>query len=140
MSRKAFFALLVLGALAGPGAAQTAEQNHAGHGAMADSEVAAPGAGVGDEAGADYAAAMERMHGPMMEGIANPDPDVAFVLGMIPHHQGAIDMAQIVLKHGKDPFTRHLAQEVITAQEQEIGQMRDWLAARGITVPDAAAQ
>ncbi len=47
MSRKAFFALLVLGALAGPGAAQTAEQNHAGHGAMADSEVAAPGAGSG---------------------------------------------------------------------------------------------
>ena len=47
-------------------------------------------------------AAMDRMHGPMMQGIANADPDAAFVLGMIPHHQGAIDMAEIVLKFGKD--------------------------------------
>ena len=79
--------------------------------------------------------AMDRMHGPMMDGVANADPDVAFVLGMIPHHQGAIDMAKIVLEYGKDDFTRKLAQEVIAAQETEIPAMRDWLKQRGIAEP-----
>src|SRR5262249_14705030 len=63
-------------------------------------------------AGLAYRAAMDRMHGPMMQGIANADPDTAFVLGMIPHHQGAIDMAEIVLKFGKDPRNQHFAREI----------------------------
>ena len=66
-----------------------------------------------------YVAAMNEMHGPMMEGVMAGDPDVAFVRGMIPHHQGAIDMAKIVLEYGKDDFTRKLAQEVIAAQDTE---------------------
>ncbi len=49
-----------------------------------------------------YLAAMDKMHGPMMEGARASNPDVAFVRGMIPHHQGAIDMARIVLQYGKD--------------------------------------
>ena len=67
----------------------------------------------------------------MMEGMAYPDPDAAFVLGMIPHHQGAIDMAEIVLKYGKDPETRKLAEEIIKAQQSEIAKMKAWLAKRG---------
>ena len=67
------------------------------------------------------------MHGPMMQGIDNADPDAAFVLGMIPHHQGAIDMAEIVLKFGKDAQNQHLAREIIPAQRREIGEMREWL-------------
>jgi hypothetical protein len=84
---------------------------------------------------AAYGAAMDRMHGPMMQGIANADPDAAFVLGMIPHHQGAIDMAEIVLKFGKDPRNQHFAREIINTQTREIGEMQQWLKQKNIPQP-----
>ena len=70
-----------------------------------------------------------------MKGIANPDPDAAFVLGMIPHHQGAIDMAEVVLKFGRDPHNHHLAREIIDAQKREIAAMREWLKQKGLPQP-----
>ncbi|WP_026784396.1 CopM family metallochaperone [Pleomorphomonas koreensis] len=84
---------------------------------------------------AAYRAAMDRMHGPMMSGIADPDPDVAFVRGMIPHHQGAIDMAETVLKFGQDPQNQHFAREIIDTQAREIAEMRAWLRQRGLADP-----
>ena len=53
---------------------------------------------------------------------------VEFVRGMIPHHQGAIDMAKVVIANGKDPEIRKLAEGVVKAQEAEIKEMQDWLA------------
>jgi hypothetical protein len=79
---------------------------------------------------AEYQAAMDTMHAPMMEGFQDPNPDVAFVRSMIPHHQGAIDMARIQLKYGTDPEYRALAQHIINEQEQEILQMERWLETR----------
>lgn len=76
-----------------------------------------------------FRAANVTMHKDMDIRFTN-DADVDFVRGMIPHHQGAIDMAKIVLEHGKDEQTRRLAMDIIRDQEREIEQMRAWLEAR----------
>ena len=118
----------------GGGAPPRLEGSAAGH--AAHSGHAAPSAGnAAGSASAAYRQAMERMHGPMMQGIAHADPDVAFVLGMIPHHQGAVDMAEIQLRHGADGANRKLAEEIIAAQKHEIAEMREWLRQRNVPQP-----
>lgn len=82
-----------------------------------------------NEATEAFEKANAKMHEGMMAALTG-DPDVDFMQGMIPHHQGAIDMAEIVLKYGKDPETRKLAEEIIKAQTTEIAFMREWLAKR----------
>ncbi|WP_458790962.1 DUF305 domain-containing protein [Yoonia sp. MH D7] len=52
----------------------------------------------------------------------------AFACAMIAHHQGAIEMAQVLLDHGDDPEMVELAQEIMDAQVDEIEVMTNWLA------------
>lgn len=94
-------------------------QSHQGH-AQPSSTSAAPSTRAFEEANA-------KMHRDMAIRFSG-DADVDFVRGMIPHHQGAIDMAEIALRFGKDEWVRKLAQEVIAAQTKEIAEMREWLA------------
>jgi uncharacterized protein (DUF305 family) len=69
---------------------------------------------------------MQRMNRDMMAVPQTGDPDQDFVAMMIPHHQGAIDMAKAELATGKDPEMRKLAEDIVKAQETEIMQMRAW--------------
>ncbi|WP_211644349.1 DUF305 domain-containing protein [Loktanella sp. SALINAS62] len=85
---------------------------------------------------AAYARSMMGMHDEMMAGLRHEDPDVAFVLGMIPHHQGAIDMARIQLAAGSDPENMDLARHIIAEQQAELAAMRAWLRERGVDTPD----
>ncbi len=111
-----------------------------GHGAMQGSEGGAMGSmidmmGMG---GMDLEAMPEHVQENMRrmmismpamhEGMMLEDADVAFACGMIAHHQGAIDMAEVLLAHGDDPQMRALAEEIIAAQVGEIEKMTTWLA------------
>ena len=93
---------------------------------MSDLDICArPASGVGAEASflAENVAAMKKM---MSDMAVKPtgDVDADFVAMMVPHHQGAIDMALAVLRHGRNPQIRRLAQEIIVTQQQEIAVMR----------------
>ncbi|SCY40518.1 CopM family metallochaperone [Paracoccus tibetensis] len=127
------------------GAAHDTQMDHgAGHGS---GHGAGQGTGHGVDHGAGAAAGMPDTAGrpehvqenmarmavtmpAMHEGMMHDDPDIAFACGMIAHHQGAIDMAEVLLEHGSDPRMRALAEEIITAQVAEIEEMTTWLAER----------
>lgn len=83
-----------------------------------------------NESQKEYVRANAEMHVGM--GIIDEDPDIAFMQGMVPHHQGAVDMAKIVLKYGTDREARALAETIIESQNKEIAQMNAWLKKRGV--------
>jgi uncharacterized protein (DUF305 family) len=59
--------------------------------------------------------------------LANEDPfDKAFIDNMIPHHRSAIAMAEVAVKESEDPEIREIANDIVSAQEREIGQMKQW--------------
>ncbi|AQH05228.1 DUF305 domain-containing protein (plasmid) [Burkholderia sp. KK1] len=67
---------------------------------------------------------MQQMQAPPYTGDADKD----FVAHMIPHHQGAVDVAEVELKYGKDPELKKLAKNIIKAQKEEIAFMQRWQA------------
>ena len=89
------------------------------------------GAGTAEltEAQAAYKAANDTMHAGMAD--IPEDADVAFMQGMLAHHEGAVAMSEVALKYAKDATARDLAARVIAAQKEEIAEMQAWLKARG---------
>lgn len=78
-------------------------------------------------AGMAFMEGMEKMNEDMNAAMTG-DPDRDFVTMMIPHHQGAIDMAKVQLEYGKDGELHKLSGDIVKAQESEIAMMKDWLA------------
>ncbi|WP_439572597.1 CopM family metallochaperone [Phreatobacter sp.] len=114
----------------GPRVAQ-ASPGHGAHGNHGrHTGQAAPVAGRESPAVAAFRAANARMHRDMDIAFTG-HADADFVRGMIPHHQGAIDMARVVLEHGRDEQVRKWAADIIREQEREIAEMRDWLRRNG---------
>jgi uncharacterized protein (DUF305 family) len=71
---------------------------------------------------------MTKMQHDMASAPITGDADKDFVSMMIPHHQGAVEMAKLELQYGKDPEIRKLASAIIAAQNEELDQMKKWLA------------
>jgi len=84
---------------------------------------------------AALAQSMTAMHSAMHDVSLVGKPDADFALMMIPHHQGAIEMAKVELQFGADPNLRRLAQEIIVTQQSEIDVMK--LALRNYPLPSA---
>lgn len=74
--------------------------------------------------------AMTRMHTEMMRAPRAGDADADFVAMMIPHHQGAVNMAKALLLYTKDPALRNLALQIVTEQQNEIKLMDAWRQSR----------
>jgi hypothetical protein len=105
-----------------------------GHGGMGHGGMGHGGMGHGaSHANGDQgpsSLAFQAINAKMHEGMDitfTGDTDADFVRGMIPHHQGAIDMAKTAIAFGKDPAVKKLAEEIVKAQEGEIALMQEWL-------------
>ena len=112
---------ITLSAIAISNYAQANEQPHQAHMNMQMS--------TGSAMQQELMQGMSQMHQDMMAAAQYKDPDVAFAAGMLPHHIGAVKMAEVELKYGKDPEMRKLAEDIINAQQAEIEQMQKWLKA-----------
>lgn len=100
-------------------------QGNMGQGGMMMDHSAHGGANAGPSTKA-FEDANARMHKDMAITFSG-NADVDFARGMIPHHQGAIDMAKIELQYGKDPELKKLAEDIIKTQESEIAFLKAWL-------------
>jgi uncharacterized protein (DUF305 family) len=119
MPRRPVLPALVLAAgLFAAGAATHSVLAQGGHGAHGAAPRAEEPAST-----REYRAANARMHR-AMDIRYTGDADRDFLAGMIPHHEGAVEMARIVPRHGRDAELRALSEAIIREQEREIAQMR----------------
>lgn len=115
--KKAAVLVTTLGLMALSVQAQT--MDHSNHGTQAGHDMSSPSTQA-------FMDANMKMHADMAIPFTG-DADIDFIRGMIPHHEGAVDMARIVLEHGKDAEVSKLAESIIAAQESEIAWMKAWL-------------
>lgn len=85
-----------------------------------------------------YTDGLKEMYEQMLTGINHPDPDIAFASSLIPHHKGAMAMAQVEFKYGNDDKARAFADSVITSQQSEIALLKDYLAHQAASHPPAS--
>ncbi|MFC3107551.1 DUF305 domain-containing protein [Undibacterium arcticum] len=130
-------AALLMGATVAPVGAQEMHHHHVAESKKSPqsfiASTAKPFSALMDDAMAVMDDGMKRAP---MNGVAEHD----FVTMMIPHHQGAVDMAKALLLYNKDPELQNLAQGILTEQQNEIKLMQAWLGryqARQANVPDA---
>jgi uncharacterized protein (DUF305 family) len=109
---------LLIAACGGQGETAPAEEPH--HAAMEQNNPAQQA----------FADANQRMHAAMSE--IPEDADEAFMRGMLAHHRGAVEMAEVELEYGRDEQARDLAQRILNAQSEEIAEMEAWLSAKGL--------
>ena len=124
---KKLMTFITLSAIAISNYAQANEQPHQAHMNMQMS--------TGSAMQQELMQGMNQMNQDMMAAAQYKDPDVAFAAGMLPHHIGAVKMAEVELKYGKDPEMRKLAEDIINAQQAEIEQMQKWLKAHNKKAP-----
>ena len=110
--------LLSLGLICGTVFAQ--HQHHDARGGDSPDRYGAIFSRFASEMDAGMDKMMRDMHAPGYSGNADAD----FLTMMIPHHEGAVEMARLVLIHGRDPLTRKLAEEIIASQVVEIEGMK----------------
>lgn len=75
--------------------------------------------------GSDMSSMMMDMNA-ALEGKTGDDFDKAFIVEMIVHHEGAVDMAELALTNAKHQEIKDLSKAIIAAQTKEISQMKDW--------------
>ena len=83
----------------------------------------------GEQTDIPFKQAMDAMHKNMMV-LSTGNIDIDYLQGMIPHHQGAIDMSEELIKKSKDPQLKLLAEKIIKEQKAEIKLMQDLLKAK----------
>jgi uncharacterized protein (DUF305 family) len=126
MKRRILMMAAAVASLPSLASAQGAHGGHSGHSTPAQT------ARTPDTpATQGYRQANETMH-KNMDIAFSGNADVDFVRGMIPHHQGAIDMAKVALQYAKDEQVRKWAEDVIREQEREIAGMQAWLKSKGV--------
>jgi len=92
-------------------------------GSPASAQPAMAGGGAADRA---MMQGMDSMSKAMNAAPMTGDPDRDFIAMMIPHHQGAIDMAKVELRYGKDKALLKLSRDIVAAQAKEIALMQKW--------------
>ena len=123
-------AIIVIAGMPGAGGEPFEADAVAPHDHMAETMAGSMCTSTG--AGSDFQRDMDKGMGRMMTDMHSPgysgNVDIDFLAMMVPHHQGAVDMARLVLVHGRDPATRMLAEEIIAGQTIEIQSMQRRLA------------